>query len=80
MCSILGFCGTAGAEEIQRALAKTASRGPDESRLLNTGRGWLGFNRLAIMGLTPEGMQPFAYGGKKTLKYEALPGTGEEGY
>ena len=107
MCSILGFCGTAGAEEIevgtqgrasqpgrtasgvagfagtteiQRALAKTASRGPDESRLLNTGRGWLGFNRLAIMGLTPEGMQPFAYGGKKTLKYEVLPGTGEEGF
>lgn len=68
MCSILGFCGTDAEEgEIQTALSKTISRGPDAVRIMNTGNGWLGFNRLSIMGLTPEGMQPFAYGKKTTL-------------
>ncbi len=74
MCSILSFCGT-GTEydKIQKALRMTSSRGPDASRILNTGNGWLGFNRLSIMGLTENGMQPFVYGQKKTLLYEDLP-------
>ena len=60
MCSILGFCGSDGdEEEIKKALAKTHSRGPDATRLIDTGRGFLGFNRLSIMGLTDSGMQPF---------------------
>ena len=60
MCSILGFCGRDGDyEEIRQALLKTISRGPDATRLVDTGNGWLGFNRLSIMGLTDLGMQPF---------------------
>ncbi len=64
MCSILAYCGKgASFDEIQSALLKTISRGPDDSRLVDTGNGFLGFNRLSIMGLTPEGMQPFALNG-----------------
>ena len=33
------------------------------TRILPAGDGFLGFNRLAIMGLTPEGMQPFVLNG-----------------
>ena len=36
--------------------------GPDDSRVVETGDGLLGFHRLSIMGLTPSGMQPFKYG------------------
>jgi len=68
MCSIIGYCGKEGKkEDILQALARTASRGPDCRRLVNTGNGWLGFNRLSIMGLTDSGMQPFLYGGKETF-------------
>ena len=42
---------------------RTSSRGPDECRILDTGKGYLGFQRLAIMGLTPSGMQPFSLNG-----------------
>ena len=63
MCSIMGYC----AEDADHALFKecfdkTLSRGPDDSRIVNTGKGLLGFHRLAIMGLQPEGMQPFQLG------------------
>ena len=44
-------------------LLRTASRGPDDHRVCETEFGLLGFGRLAIMGLTPEGMQPFFRGG-----------------
>lgn len=70
MCSILGYCGkTEETEKIQKALMETYSRGPDASRIVDTGNGYLGFNRLTIMGLTEEGMQPFAYGAKTTLSF-----------
>ena len=60
MCSILAYCsGQADPQVMAEMLAKTISRGPDDSRIMNTGNGYLGFNRLSIMGLTPEGMQPF---------------------
>lgn len=69
MCGIIGYCGSGGIyDEIRTALAETASRGPDETVLMNTDNGWLGFNRLSIMGLTPDGMQPFRYGKKRTLR------------
>ena len=68
MCSILGICGPgASLEDFNEALKKTTSRGPDDSRIIDTGNGYLGFNRLSIMGLTQSGMQPFAYGSKTTL-------------
>lgn len=60
MCSIMGCCGTTlSKEKFSEGFAKTVSRGPDDSRIIDTGRGLLGFHRLAIMGLHPEGMQPF---------------------
>ena len=68
MCSILGFCGRHGDyAKIQKALWKTCSRGPDDSRIVNTGNGYLGFNRLSIMGTTESGMQPFVHRDKTTL-------------
>ena len=68
MCSVFGFCGVhAGLDGLEQALRKTGSRGPDDTRIVDTGNGWLGFNRLSIMGLTESGMQPFAYGHGTTL-------------
>ena len=63
MCSILGYCGSNGDyNEVMKALLETKTRGPDDSRVICTGNGWIGFNRLSIMGLTQNGMQPFVYG------------------
>ena len=64
MCSIMGYC----AEDADHALFKecfdkTLSRGPDDSRIVDTGKGLLGFHRLAIMGLSDSGMQPFVRNG-----------------
>ncbi len=59
----MGYCDKAAAiEEFKKGFLKTVSRGPDDSRIVDTGSGILGFHRLAIMGLTPEGMQPFRLG------------------
>ncbi len=64
MCSIMGYCGSGAApEEFARHFAKTRSRGPDASRTVDTGKGLLGFHRLAIMGLDDSGMQPFCLDG-----------------
>ena len=61
MCSIIGYCSPeVPMEKFQKGFAQTISRGPDMSRTVDTGKGVLGFHRLAIMGLHPEGMQPFA--------------------
>ena len=46
-------------EIFERAFEKTASRGPDMQRIVRFGGGIVGFQRLAIMGLSDEGMQPF---------------------
>lgn len=60
MCSIMGYCGdTASIEVFQTGFRRTISRGPDDTKIIDTGNGLLGFHRLAIMGLHPEGMQPF---------------------
>lgn len=60
MCSIMGYCGSGAAFDVfKKGFEKTISRGPDDSRIVDTGKGLLGFHRLAIMGLHPEGMQPF---------------------
>ena len=64
MCSIIGYCGPAAdAAAVQAGFARTRSRGPDDSRMVKAGEGIVGFHRLAIMGLTPEGMQPFGLEG-----------------
>ena len=64
MCSIIGYCGAVPDKKgFEAAFARTKSRGPDDSRVIDTGKGLLGFHRLAIMGLHPEGMQPFELNG-----------------
>lgn len=64
MCSIMGYCdGGAVLEKFKKEFDETISRGPDDSRIIDTGKGLLGFHRLAIMGLTEEGMQPFELDG-----------------
>ena len=63
MCSIMGFeKKDVTREELLPFFDRTKSRGPDMSRVVETPTGWLCFHRLAIMGLTPEGMQPFRLG------------------
>ena len=63
MCSIFGIEGKSiPVEKLRECFDRTISRGPDMSRFVEIPRGYLGFHRLAIMGLTPEGMQPFQMG------------------
>ncbi|MBP1587622.1 MAG: asparagine synthase B [Clostridia bacterium] len=63
MCSITGYCGkTYDRQKFEKAFWRTKSRGPDDTRIVDTGDGLLGFHRLSIMGLHPEGMQPFILG------------------
>ena len=63
MCSIMGYWGTDVPRELfEKGFERTRSRGPDDTRVVDTGMGLLGFHRLAIMGLHPEGMQPFRLG------------------
>ncbi len=66
MCSIMGYCGSCVAyNSFVSGFDQTKSRGPDDSRIikLESGKGVLAFHRLAIMGLTEEGMQPFELDG-----------------
>ena len=64
MCSILGVLGkSVSPETLQACFARTASRGPDMSRFVEIPCGYLGFQRLAIMGLDERGMQPFCLDG-----------------
>ena len=64
MCSIMGYCSPdADIELFKKGFNRTKSRGPDDSRIVDTGKGLFGFHRLSIMGLTPSGMQPFSLGG-----------------
>ena len=63
MCSIMGYCSRSAAFDVfMKGFEKTISRGLDDTRVVETGDGLLGFHRLSIMGLTPSGMQPFQYG------------------
>ncbi len=64
MCAVMGFSSkTVPIETVRQQFAKTISRGPDMSRIVETPSGWLCFHRLAIMGLTESGMQPFSLDG-----------------
>ena len=60
MCSIMGYTAKdIRLEDLTKGFEETVSRGPDMSRFVETPAGWLFFHRLAIMGLTEAGMQPF---------------------
>lgn len=64
MCSILGILSkSVPMEKLTACFEKTVSRGPDMSRLIEVPCGYLGFHRLAIMGLDERGMQPFEMDG-----------------
>lgn len=64
MCTIMGYCGKGGGmQKVSEGLTATVSRGPDDERIIDLKDGVLGFQRLSIMGLTPEGMQPFELDG-----------------
>ena len=68
MCSIMGYCGIcADKEAFLEGFSRTVSRGPDDSRIVDTGKGLLAFHRLEIMGLHPEGMQPFERNGSYAI-------------
>lgn len=60
----MGYCGKdCGMQKVSEGLTATVSRGPDDERIIDLKDGVLGFQRLSIMGLTPEGMQPFELDG-----------------
>ena len=60
MCTVMVYTGQDMPDEVfAKALCKTASRGPDMQRIVRFGGGIVGFQRLSIMGLSEEGMQPF---------------------
>ena len=68
MCAILTYARADVAQEFfEEMLYKTHSRGPDMSRTLKVAEGWMGFNRLAIMGLNESGMQPFSLNGNVVI-------------
>ena len=63
MCCVIGYTGhDMSADKFKEYLMRTISRGPDDQRVVEGPFGLMGFGRLAIMGLTPEGMQPFYRG------------------
>ena len=62
MCSIMGYCSEAADyARFKNGFDRTISRGPDDSRIVDTGNGLLGFHRLAIMGLQPGGCSPLRW-------------------
>ena len=72
MCSILAWCSpSASFDTFKEALDRSIPRGPDMQRITPVPGGLMGINRLAIMGLNEEGMQPF------TLDQDVLICNGE---
>ena len=68
MCTIMAVTGNCVTpEEFSEAFARTKYRGPDDTRIIQNTHGIMGFHRLSIMGLTPEGMQPFEMAGWKVI-------------
>ena len=57
----MGYLGSSlTIEKFKEHFDKTTSRGPDMQRIINITGGIMGFERLSIMGLHEEGMQPFS--------------------
>ncbi len=67
MCAILTYTGEVSEQLFKEMLQKMKDRGPDMDRIMkvvrkdNTTAGYMGFNRLSIMGPNPSGMQPFTH-------------------
>ena len=63
MCGILAIIGkNAKAEKYEESMKRLHNRGPEGERWLKKGGALLGFTRLAINGLTDQGMQPMERG------------------
>jgi len=61
---VLAYCGSsADLKKCEEMMDKAVSRGPDMSRIIAAGTGYMGFGRLSIMGLDESGMQPFSLHG-----------------
>ncbi|WP_249029878.1 asparagine synthase B [Tannockella kyphosi] len=59
MCGFMAVDGTLlTKEEFEKEFSFIQYRGPDQSEVIKLDEAILGFHRLAIMGLHPEGMQP----------------------
>lgn len=68
MCSIIGYEGKdVTLQQIDSAFATTFMRGPDARCIQTLAGGYIGFNRLAIMGLSSLGMQPFSLKGNQVV-------------
>lgn len=68
MCSIMYYAGRdISRDTLKGYLERTSMRGPDAMQVVETEFGCMGFARLAIMGLTPEGMQPFERDGSYVI-------------
>ena len=65
MCTVFGYWGTdISRKKVEDSISNTISRGPDDYRIREIpGRGWIAFQRLAIMDLSSDGMQPFEQDG-----------------
>lgn len=67
MCSVMGYCGALSdlfdEAAFMEGFNKTISRGPDDTRIVKLKSGILAYHRLAIMGLSSSGMQPFELDG-----------------
>jgi asparagine synthase (glutamine-hydrolysing) len=64
MCTVIGVTGSRiGIDELRMHFAETTSRGPDMEAIVPAGSCLLGFQRLSIMDLSTDGMQPFELDG-----------------
>lgn len=68
MCTVFAIAtGHPDLDQLAKALEKTTSRGPDDTRFTVLDNAVLGFQRLSIMGPDPSGMQPFAMEGNAAI-------------
>ena len=68
MCAIMGFSTkTVDYDKMVECFNTTISRGPDMSQIVETKTGYLCYHRLAIMGLSDSGMQPFVLDGDMVI-------------
>jgi len=64
MCGIIvSSGGLVGLEKLEEGHRVTSKRGPDTSNVVTVNNNVFMFNRLSIMGLSINGMQPFSYKG-----------------
>lgn len=79
MCGIMAYFGKNADRKIfEKCFAETKSRGPDDTKIVEVKNGLIGFHRLAIMGLTEKGMQPFFRDGIYVVCNGELYGFSEE--